>query len=194
MQWAEVVAWIGIQLADGLGYASAKDVLHRDVKPANILLRKADLSPVLIDFGLAREYTPGTMRSMTNSKTERYAPIEQYQRNGNFGAWTDVYALAATLYALLTERPPIPSDVRKEIASNILIPPKQHNPKISDRTNEAILRGMEIEPSDRPQSIKEWLDSLDLSKSNRKESNFDIKPDSQSNRELAKLQAMLTDF
>jgi|GEM_PF-1895746 len=148
------------KVGKALSYVHQQGFLHRDIKPANILLRKVDLSPVLIDFGLAREYTPGTIRSMTNSKTERYAPIEQYQRNGNSGAWTDVYALAATLYALLTERPPIPSDIRKEVSSNILIPPKQHNPKISDRINEAILKGMEIEPGDRPQSVEELINLL----------------------------------
>ena len=156
------------KVGKALSYVHQQGFLHRDIKPANILLRKSDLSPVLIDFGLAREYASGKKISMTNSKTEGYAPIEQYQRNGNFGAWTDVYALAATLYALLTGRSPIPSEFRKQVASNILIPPKQHNPEISDRNNEAILKGMELEPGDRPQSVLEWLKLLDSIKSHMK--------------------------
>ncbi len=152
----EIITKVG----NALTHVHATGLLHRDIKPENILLRNSDLSPVLIDFGLAREYTPGTIRSMTNARTERYAPIEQYQRNGNFGAWTDVYALAATLYALLTERPPIPSEIRKEVQPDVLIPPKQFNPELTDRVNEAILKAMEIEPGDRPDSIKVWLELL----------------------------------
>ena len=146
------------EVGHALTHVHETGLLHRDIKPENILLRNSDLSPVLIDFGLAREYTPGTIRSMTNARTERYAPIEQYQRNGNFGAWTDVYALAATLYALVTERPPIPSEIRKEVQPDVLIPPKQFNPELTDYINEAILKGMAIEPADRPQSVEEWLE------------------------------------
>lgn len=147
------------QVGEALSFVHQKGFLHRDIKPANILLRNSDLTPVLIDFGLAREFVSEQSMSMTNSRTESFAPIEQYQRRGNFGVWTDVYALAATLYNLLTSRLPLPAKFRSETEYD-LIPPKQYELNISDRTNQAILEGMALEPEDRPKSVKEWLNLL----------------------------------
>ena len=145
------------KVGEALSYVHHQGFLHRDIKPANILLRKSDSSPVLIDFGLAREYDLKGLRSMTNAKTEGFAPIEQYERNGNFGAWTDVYALAATLYALVTAELPLPALYRTAAP---LIPPQVHNPNLSDRINEAILQGMELKSENRPQSVELWLNLL----------------------------------
>ncbi|XZN98833.1 MAG: GUN4 domain-containing protein [Microcoleus sp.] len=78
------------------------------------------------------------------------------EKRAEFGAYTDVYSLAATLYVMLTGELPFPSQFRKQ---NIpLTPPKQHNTKISDRVNAAIIKGMELEPQNRPKSVQEWLD------------------------------------
>jgi serine/threonine protein kinase len=101
------------QVGQALEYVHAKGFLHRDIKPNNILLRRGTKEAVLIDFGLAREFNLGKVGSMTNAKTEGYAPIEQYERRGNFGAYTDVYALAGTLYSLLTAEVPFPANFRK---------------------------------------------------------------------------------
>ncbi len=147
-------------------------LLHRDIKPSNIMLRSCDLfSPVLIDFGLAQEFD--VKRSMSSSYilTEGFAPLEQYdlksletyikvdRNNYKAGTWTDIYALAATLYNLLTSQIPLAATFRKIHPEAFLLPQK-HNPQISDRTNEAIFKGMAIEPSDRPQSVLEWLELL----------------------------------
>ena len=145
-----------VRVGEALNYVHSRGFLHRDIKPANILLRAVDLSPVLIDFGLAREYS-SDIRSMTNAKTECFAPIEQYQRNGDFGTWTDVYALAATLYVLVTGELPLPATYRRYAP---LVPPKQLSANISDRLSEAILKGMELEPKNRPQSVEQWLKLL----------------------------------
>ncbi|MEK0180332.1 serine/threonine-protein kinase, partial [Microcoleus anatoxicus] len=114
---------------------------------------------VLIDFGLARQVTaPGKLRTNSNSGTECYAPIELLEKRAELGAYTDVYSLAATLYVMLTGELPFPSQFRKQ---NIpLTPPQQHNSEISDRVNAAIMKGMELEPQNRPQSVQEWLDML----------------------------------
>ncbi|WP_449420818.1 protein kinase domain-containing protein [Phormidium nigroviride] len=112
---------------------------------------------VLIDFGLARQATiPGKLRTNSNSGTECFAPLELLEKRAEIGAYTDVYSLAATLYVMLTGELPFPSQFRKQ---NIpLTPPQQHNNKISDRVNAAIIKGMELEPQNRPQSVQEWLD------------------------------------
>ncbi|MFK0732409.1 MAG: protein kinase, partial [Gloeotrichia echinulata HAB0833] len=143
------------QIGQALEYVHQQGFLHRDIKPNNILLRRGTKTAVLIDFGLAREFTIGRTASMTNSRTEGYAPIEQYDRQGKFGAYTDVYALAATLYNLLTARVPIPANYREYAP---LQSPKQFNPQISDRVNDAILKGMALASEDRPQTVREWLE------------------------------------
>ena len=149
------------QIGQALECVHERKLLHRDVKPNNILLRRESKEAVLIDFGLAREFQPGKIRSMTATKTEGYAPIEQYERRGDFGYYTDVYALAATLYSLLTNRVPIPANYRAEEDVK-LSPPQKFNQKISDKINAAILKGMELEPVNRPQSVREFREILGL--------------------------------
>ena len=144
------------QIGIALEYIHQQGMLHRDVKPNNIMLRQNKQEAVLIDFGLAREFDLNQTGSMTNSKTEGYAPIEQYERRGKFGPYTDIYALAATLYALLTGDTPLPANFRQ--TGIPLPPPKQRNPEIGDRVNDGIIKGMGLEPEDRPQTVKEWLE------------------------------------
>lgn len=148
------------QIGQALEHIHALGFLHRDVKPHNIILRKSSQQAVLIDFGLAREYTLGAEVNMTNAKSQGYAPIEQYERYGKFGDYTDVYALAATLYKLLTNNEPLPAEFRK--IGIPLPPPQQFNPKISDRLNTAILKGMELEAENRPQTVREFREILGL--------------------------------
>ncbi|PPJ62620.1 serine/threonine-protein kinase [Cuspidothrix issatschenkoi] len=154
------------QIGQALEYIHAKGSLHRDIKPANILLRQNKQEAVLIDFGLTRSMAT---KSMTASLTEGYAPIEQYRRKGSFGPHTDVYALAATLYYLLTadglnkegEFSPVPAQNRK-YDDEPLPAPQHYNSCISQRVNDAILAGMEIEPENRTQTVLEFRENLGL--------------------------------
>ncbi|MFM6122408.1 MAG: serine/threonine protein kinase, partial [Sphaerospermopsis kisseleviana] len=154
------------QIGQALEYIHNKGQLHRDIKPENILLRENQQEAVLIDFGLTRSLAT---KSMTNSLTEGYAPIEQYRRRGNFGKHTDVYALAATLYYLLTadglkeegEISPVPATNRK-YENEPLPEPKHYNSRISQRVNNAILQGMEIEPERRTATVSEFRENLGL--------------------------------
>lgn len=94
----------GLQLIHDNGY------LHRDVKPANIYLATMG-RPILLDFGAARLATSQHGRADSVVLTDGYAPLEQYQRGGKQGPWTDVYGTAATLYRLISgEIPPIAMD------------------------------------------------------------------------------------
>ena len=147
------------QLGDALTCVHKQNLTHRDVKPENIMLRKRGMEAVLIDFGLARQATlSGKLMTNSSRGTEHYAPIELAEQRPQLGAYTDVYSLAATLYNMLTHNKPIPSHGRKII--DPFIEPKKYDNKISDRVNAAIIKGMQVEPQNRPQSVQEWLDLL----------------------------------
>ncbi len=150
------------QIGDALTLVHNNGLLHRDIKPLNIMLRKSQLEAVLIDFGIAREFTPNLTQTHTQSLSDGFAPIEQYDWRAKRGAYTDVYAMAATLYSLVTGEMPMPSPVRA--FGTILETPKQLNPKISDRVSQGILQGMAMKPEERPQSVAEWLGILGGSK------------------------------
>jgi formylglycine-generating enzyme required for sulfatase activity len=155
------------QVGKALIYTHQQKVIHRDIKPHNIMLRAGNREAVLIDFGLAREFIDSKTLSITNARTPAYAPIEQYDRHGRFGAYTDVYALAATLYHLLTGEPPILSAIPRKEAQDKgqsidhflwdKIPSE-----VSDRTKQGIIKGMAVLPQNRPQSIEEFLQLLGL--------------------------------
>ena len=158
------------QIGLALECVHERGLLHRDIKPNNIMLRRESKEAVLIDFGLAREFQPGKIRSMTAKQTQGYAPIEQYEERKNNpgyehlkpGYYTDVYALAATLYFILTTRPPLPSLALVESGYPLVNPKERYNPKISDKVNAAILKGMEILPQNRPQTVREFRELLGL--------------------------------
>lgn len=156
---AEVEALRIIQeVGSALSALHSQDMLHRDVKPANILLRAQPKEAVLIDFGLVRDFLPGRIQHHTSYGTDGYAPIEQYDTLRRRGAWIDVYGLAATLYTALTKEIPLCAPVR--MSGRELDPPQQINPNISDVTHHAILAGMALKAEDRPASIAEWIQLL----------------------------------
>ncbi|NMG19932.1 serine/threonine-protein kinase [Brasilonema bromeliae] len=149
------------QIGDALKVIHSKGLLHRDIKPRNIMLRAGKSEAVLIDFGIAREFIPNVIQRHTVYRTPGFAPPEQYELEAPRGEYIDVYALAATLYSLITGVTPRNADERAR--HNIpLEPPKHFNRNITDTVNQAIIRGMDLQPNLRPQSVQEWLDLLDV--------------------------------
>jgi eukaryotic-like serine/threonine-protein kinase len=145
------------QIGAALKVVHQKGLLHRDIKPQNIMLREGTTDVVLIDFGIAREFTPGTTQTHTNMVSEGYAPLEQYLPQGKFTPATDVYGLAATLYSLVTGQVPISALLRDRYP---LPEPRTLQPQLSVACNQAILRGMALDISYRPSTIDEWLSLL----------------------------------
>lgn len=93
-------------LLDGLHAVHETGFLHRDIKPADIFIR-TNQSPVLLDFGAARQAVNGSTKSLTAVLTPGYAPLEQYSGQGNQGPWPDIYAMAGVRYRAYTnENPP----------------------------------------------------------------------------------------
>lgn len=155
---SEIVRYIW-QIGSALEVVHEKGLLHRDLKPDNIMIRPNGQEAVLIDFGITREFLPNvTLQQSLVLATEGYAPIEQYNSKTKLGEYTDVYALVATLYCLLTKQ--TPTNAIDRVLEDDLIPPKRLNPKISDRVNAAILQGLAVRPQDRPQTMQAWLSLL----------------------------------
>ena len=152
------------QIGDALGIVHEQGFLHRDIKPLNILVRSDRAEAVLVDFGMVRKFTPNLTQDHTEYVSKGFAPIEQYDRRSQRGAYTDVYGLAATLYALVTGEVPESATLRdRRVArgqGDPLIPPKELNDRLSDRICNAISVGMAIEPEHRPQSVAAWLSLL----------------------------------
>src|SRR5687768_17404214 len=142
-------------VAEGLDRAHRVGVLHRDIKPPNILITE-DNRPVLIDFGSARfEAAEATSTSVT-FHTPPYAAVEQYVKTYPQGPWTDIYALAVVLYECVTgEKPP---EVLERLHGGLGTALAEGNwPGFGKRFLQAIDAGMTIRPTERPQSIGEWL-------------------------------------
>lgn len=145
------------QIGAALEVVHNNGLLHRDVKPDNIILRQGTAEVVLIDFGIAREFNGGVRQTHTGMVSEGYSPIEQYMTQAERSPATDVYGLAATLYALLTAQVPMPALLRDREKMHS---PRELQPHLSAAVNQAIMRGMAVESRFRPATVAEWLKLL----------------------------------
>jgi serine/threonine-protein kinase len=150
------------QIGAALQVVHQNHLLHRDVKPQNIILNQETQEVVLIDFGIAREFSPDSIQTHTNMVSEGYAPIEQYLAHARRTPATDVYALAATLYALLTAKVPVAASLRERLP---MPTPRDLKPRLSVAVNQAIMRGMALEASARPATVAQWLAMLPANES-----------------------------
>ncbi len=146
-------------LLDGLEVVHRADFLHRDIKPGNIIIRDEDNSPVLLDFGSARQAMGARSRSVTSIITPGYAPIEQYSSRGDQGPWTDIYALGGVCYRTLTGE--VPDDVTDRVRNDPLIPVSELCAgQESASFLSAIDWALSVDEGDRPQSINVWRTAL----------------------------------
>ena len=145
------------QIGEALIVVHDKGLLHRDLKPHNIMVRPGQDEAVLIDFGIAREFVPDLTQTHTFALTPGFAPIEQYDEQGHRGEYTDVYALAATFATLVTGSVPPPSFMRA-VRDRFQLPTG-----VSAAVQKAIKAGMAVQPEDRPQSVEAWLELWQVS-------------------------------
>ena len=147
-------------LLDALAVIHRADFLHRDIKPGNIVLRDADGSPVLLDFGSARQAIGAKSRSVTSIVTPGYAPIEQYSSRGRQGAWTDIYALGGVCYRALTGQ--VPDDATDRLRDDPLVPVSQRCAgRVSGAFLSAIDGALSVDEGDRPQSVGAWREVME---------------------------------
>ena len=146
------------QVADTLRYVHSKNILHLDIKPSNIMI-DAEGNAILIDFGASKQYDKagGADTSTLTCRTLGYAPLEQiYNKVGVFYPATDIYALGATMYAMLTGS--TPPDVKSRAGECLT---KSIDKNISRSTRNAIEQSMKLYREERPQSIDDFLKLLD---------------------------------
>ncbi|HIW73533.1 MAG TPA: protein kinase [Firmicutes bacterium] len=137
----------------------AAGIIHRDISPDNIYLC-SNGTIKLIDFGAARfsKNEPQQIMKLTQVMKPGFSPPEQYQSVSAQGPWTDIYALGATLYYMITGTKPEESTNRK--AEDALKPPKELNPDIPDYINDTILRAMAVDMHLRFPSVEEFEKAL----------------------------------
>lgn len=146
-------------LLDGLEAVHKTDLLHRDIKPDNIFIRR-DGTPVLLDFGAAREALGQRSRSMTGIVADGYSPLEQYSSEGGLqGPWTDLYALGATLYRAITGDRPSPAPDR--IMGDTLVAAAE---RVGDDYDGDFLGAIDwaltVLPQDRPQTVASFREAV----------------------------------
>ncbi len=157
---AQALEWVA-QICDALDYLhnQPSPVIHRDIKPANIKITP-DGRAVLVDFGIAKLYDPHRATTVgAKAVTPGFSPPEQY--SGKTDARSDIYALGATLYFMLTGRVPPESIARA--TGGAMLPPHQINPGISSHTETAVLQAMALLPEQRFQNIGDFKAALTAS-------------------------------
>ncbi len=159
------------EVLNGLKIVHDEDIFHRDIKPSNIYIpHEPDIKPFLLDFGSARQAMRGNV-IMSVFMTPGYAPVEQYKKTEKQGAYTDIYACAATMYACMRARfnqhgtivpPPEALDICNK---NVKLEPLKKISKqpVTEEFSKAVHFGLQCQPQKRPQSIAEFEEVLGFS-------------------------------
>ena len=149
---------IMIPIANAVSFIHQQGIMHLDIKPDNIVIRKDTKEPVLIDFGISLHFNKKgelTTKHISAGATQGYAPMEQFVGITRFAPEVDVYALAATLFYLLVGKNPIsaneirPEDIEKALPSSL-----------RGKIREAIINGMKRDGHERTQTAKEFVEAL----------------------------------
>jgi serine/threonine protein kinase len=154
---SEVLGWL-LPIVDVLQELHSRNppIMHRDIKPGNVILTPQQTT-VLVDFGLTKLYDPvETTRTMVKAVSEGFSPVEQYV--GKTCPQSDIYAMAATMYLLLTNRLP-PASLGRTMRDD-LIAPRLLNPALSPKMERVLLKALAINASDRYQSMREFAEAL----------------------------------
>ncbi len=160
---SDVLTWTA-QLLDALAYCHSQGVIHRDIKPQNIIIGPREVA-VLVDFGLVKLWDPGDPRTRSAVRgvgTPEYAPPEQYELTaGHTEPRSDLYSLGATMYHALTGQAP-PTATMRIAEPDGFVPVRMLVPQVSDKTVGAIERAMELPRSKRWSTAFEMANALGL--------------------------------
>jgi len=154
-------------LLDGLELIHGTGFIHRDIKPANIYIRD-DKSPVLLDFGSARQALGEQTKSLTSIVSPGYAPFEQYySKSDRQGPWTDIYSLAATMYRSISGVMPMDAIDRSEAIlkaeRDVFVSAREIGEgRYSVNFMRALDHALSFNEKKRPQTVAEWRAELGI--------------------------------
>jgi serine/threonine protein kinase len=145
------------KLAGAIAALHEHGLLHLDIKPENVILRGSE--PVLLDFDLVQpigdtDFTTRPLSDALQCGTPGYAPLEQYAQTGKVSAATDIHALGATFYHLLTGNAPLSAIDRA--AGTPLMTLAELRPNLAPHWNDAVLNALHIKAEERPQTVQHW--------------------------------------
>lgn len=146
------------EVLDGLRFVHQHNMLHLDIKPANLFITDDDKA-VLIDFGAAREVLNKESQFTQPMYTPGFAAPEMYRRDANLGPWTDMYAIGACLYSMMMGYPPQEAAKRRE-KDSLADMLSRKGAVYSDKLIEVVEWCMTLDPSGRPQSASELQPAL----------------------------------
>jgi serine/threonine-protein kinase len=157
----QVIDWAG-HLLDALTYCHARGVLHRDIKPQNIIITPEGRA-VLVDFGLVKLWDPNdphTRTVMRGAGTPEYAPPEQYDIGlGHTDPRSDIYSLGAMLYHALTGQSP-PTATQRMASPTSFVSPCRINASVSANTEQVVLKALEMVMGQRHQTAQAMAEAL----------------------------------
>lgn len=153
----EQANWIVQNVAESLDMIHSFGLLHRDISPDNIMLTTSG-GVKLIDFGSTRQFVMNEATDMSVLVKPGFAPMEQYSRTGRQGPWTDIYALAATYYYMVTGKKPLTAVDR--CAGETLKTLREINPGIPPAISNFISHAMEMDYTKRIHTMREFVEGL----------------------------------
>ena len=146
-----------LKICDTLQPVHEQQVIHRDISPDNIFLTESG-DVKLIDFGASRYATSVNSKSLSVILKSGYAPEEQYRSRGEQGSWSDVYALAATFYKMITGI--TPEDSMERAIKDELPEPSKRGAQLPKAAENAIMNALNIKKENRTQTVKDFKQSL----------------------------------
>ena len=156
ISWKETKTLLA-PIMDALLAVHSKGAIHRDISPDNIFICK-DGTLKLIDFGAARYSLGKFSQTLTAIVKHHYAPFEQYSGKSKQGPFTDVYALAATMYVACTGVLP-PLSIER-VVDDELVEPRNYCHDISEKDNFVLMKALSVKPEDRYQTVSEFKEAL----------------------------------
>ena len=145
-------------LLKGVSLIHQQNILHLDIKPANMLIRPGN-NVMLLDFGAIQSYPQTKAKNQAYILTKGFSPLEQYSATGILGPYSDIYAIGASMRACLDYSVPLQAPDR-DGSDEFPLAQKAHAGKFNKRLLEIIDWAMEVAPANRPQTIQELQDAL----------------------------------